>query len=204
MPQTPSRPRRQTRPAHHNLFRLEPSPEGSPISSSSPVTPKFASQSPLAPRDFQAEIPLWSQFRGFMGGGGGRVKAGVVAGPPQVSHTLQNRGKAELRNPSQRDSVSSKARSVKPAPWLGGIGALPVIHCRDGGEQPSRPPGSQPLMGNAALRPSPKPLPASNPGKTWSKTSATHREPAVMMEKNTTLKLDSLSTSLTCYSCSLR
>lgn len=36
--------------------------------------------------------------------------------PPHSSHRMEERGKAELRNPRQGDSVSSKARNVKPAP----------------------------------------------------------------------------------------
>lgn len=164
MPQTPSRPCWQTRPVHQNLFRPEPRPEGSLISPSSLTTPKLASKSPLAPRDFQVETHLCYQFRGFTVGG----KAGVAAGPPQGSHTMEKRGKAELRKPRQGDLVSSKARNVKPAPRHcsthadGGSRALPIIHHRawswDRGKQPGRPPGSRLLTRSTVLGPHPKPL----------------------------------------------
>lgn len=137
-------------------------------------------------------------------------KAGAAAG----SHTTEERAKVELRNPRQGDSASSKARNIKPAPrhcsaQAGWRQRGPACFSPPGlepgqGKQRSRPPGSQLLMGSEALGPLSQTTPASNPGTTRSETSPTRQETAAMTEKHTTLKLDSLSTSLTCYSCSLQ
>lgn len=96
MPQTPSKCCWQTRPMFQILFRPEPRPEGSPVC---PTTSKLASKAPLAPMDFQAETHLCSQFRGFAV----RGKAGVAMSSAQGSRAVEDRGKAELRNPRQED-----------------------------------------------------------------------------------------------------
>lgn len=96
-----------------------------------------------------------------------------------------------------RPESSSQHHSIAQNNLNGDRGALPVIHRWDGGKQNSRPPGSWLLMGNVALRPPSQTTPALNPGKTQLKTTAPPQEPAVMLDKDTALELDSFSASLT-------
>lgn len=108
------------------------------------------------------KLKLIFVLRGLAVGG----KAGVAAGPPQGSHTMKKKKQnseshaKEIWSPA-RPETSSQCHSIAQHLPDGGSGALPLIHrqawSRDRGKQPSRPPGSQLLMGNAALGPHPKP-----------------------------------------------
>lgn len=189
---------------YQNLFTSESKPEGSLNSSSSPTISKLVSQYPLTPRDFRALTHLCFQFRGFSAC---RARLGWQS----KAHTQWSRVEKQSSETHAKDicsparpETSSQHHSVAQHNLDGDRGGLLVIHHWKGSKQNSRPLGPWLLLGNVTLRPPSQTTPALNPRKIQLKTTAHPQEITAMLDKDTALKLDSLSASLTWYSCSLQ